>query len=462
MRKIISSFFILFAITNSIAQQVPNRSFEDWNIDHFDDLLYYFDSSNEGSHAIFKMTDAYEGNYSVKLQTHSTSTDTIPGFFINFDPESFTGGFPYTSHVDSVTFRYKANLIAQDSAIFLALFKNNQSVIGGKIIKIAADRNTNTWTRYSFPTDMPSNIQPDTLMLGVASSNAIDEIGMEPGSWIQIDDIQFIDNSGGTPNSIPNQGFEQWQDLDVEKPQDWFTSLEWDISTTPLSIEKITNVTDGNYAVKFENVITNSQDIIQGFMTNGVLDDNWPPTGGMVLNQTPLSVSYDILTNRVMNDECIIDLYFYNNGTLIYQDARSYSSNTVGYYHEVINIPSGIVTDALVMTFWNGEQPGSTMYIDNIVLEYTTGIDEYLEVLELQAFPVPTNDYLNFKLNVFKDANFLFNIYDLNGRQLLSKKLKLNSGETQFKIDISNLSSGTYIYKFITPKGQIAKKIIKK
>ncbi len=463
MKKTITFYMVLLSL-NLIAQQLPNNSFENWTTESFDDLNYYFDGSEEGNHNVFKDSDSYEGNYAIKMLTvEDNDEDLIAGFFINFNPDNFDGGIAYTSHVDSVKFHYKAHLIAQDSANFLAYFKKDGEIIGGKIIKLAADKNTDDWTEYSFATDMEAGVTPDTLLIGAASSNVLGDVDLEEGSWFMLDDIEMISNTLPEPDKIPNNDFEDWNTIEINHPEDFETSLQWQL--IPPSIVRIDNEsTDGQYSIKLINVLENTDEesrVISGLVTNGHITDSWPFPGGMALSEVPNSVSYDVKAKRAYNEAGGITFTFKKDGNEVYSNGKDYESDITDFIHEEIALDITEPVDTLVMQIWNGDIEGSELQIDNIELHYPLGIQNNMEISELKAFPVPAVNTLKFEIKSLKNSPLRIEITGMNGKKIIEKEFSLSSGTHQLNMDISQLPPGTYIYNIITGNNVIHKTFLK-
>jgi len=450
------------------SQQIDNRSFENWLQEQYVSLSHFMDSGDEGFPSISRETDAQHGNYSVKLQTSLVSNDTLYGFFINFDPDHFRGGDPYAQHVDSIVGYYKSGIVAQDTAWFLVQFKKIGVPVGSGLKAFTVLDNTNTWTKFKVDTNMPQGIVPDTLMIGAVSSNALNENpgldGVSDGSWLQLDNLKFY--SGGVEvTPVINNDFEDWDVRTIERPESFLTSLLFDITTNPLSVEKTTDATDGNYAIQLNTVLTMDNDTIGGMVTNAENTHVWPPTGGLPINVIPDSISYDIKVTRVngsADDTGSVNFNFRKNGNVLQDFGRSYNLNTVGYQHE--NIPINLVQtpDTLVFFAWNGKMPGSTMKIDNLYIHTnSSGIND-LTFERLIAFPNPTDDILHLRFYALKPENVNIRIFDMKGRQLIHKKLSNIQGQKDLIIDVSQLPLGNYIYSIATDKAKKSYVFIKR
>ncbi len=463
MKKII--LFIIMIGPWALFSQMPqisNNSFENWTNQIFKSLTDYRDSGDENYGDINQSTDAVDGQYSVKISSTLDENDEVAvGYFVNFDPDHFTGGIPYSQHVDSICGYYKAHLVAQDSALFLAIFKNNSSPIGGNIYKFAANQNTNNWTRFCYSTQMPAGMVSDTLMFGAASSNAIEEVGMENGSWIQFDSISLKSGNQLLP-PIPNYSFENWDERTISFPDDFDSSLKWDIQTNPLTIEKISNATSGNYAIKLNTVVTQDQDTIVGAITNGIIDD-WPFSGGLAINQIPNEISWDYKVHYAGHADFDpnVQFIFKLNGQEIGNFGRTYQNEVSVYQHESIPINLGTVPDTLQFNAFSGNFPGNSLSMDNIIMYYPAGITDNLNIQEMIAYPVPAKNSLNFKIKAIKKESISVEIIDLNGRLLIEKTFVLNQGANQIHLKTNTLPKGAYLYRIKDHSGMITKEFIK-
>ena len=455
------SLFGFYSIQYAQNPQITNHSFENWTDLSLKSLQDFRDSGDENYGIIEQSTDAVHGQYSVKLQTTELYGELAAGYFVNFDPDHFTGGVAYSQHVDSICGYYKAHLIAQDSALFLAILKNNGNPVGGGLFKFAADRNTNNWTRFCYPTHMPTGVVSDTLMFGAASSNAIDEIGMENGSWIQFDSISLKSGNQLLP-PMPNYSFENWDVRTVSYPDDFDSSLKWDINSTPLSVEKVTDATDGNYAVKLNTVVNQEQDTIVGAITNGIIDD-WPFSGGLALSQIPDAISWDYKVHYAghIDFDPNVQFIFKLNGQEIGYFGRTYQSDVNVYQHENMPINLTNVPDTLQFNAFSGNFPGNWLIIDNIIIDYPAGITDNLDIQQMLAYPVPTKDIIHLKITAKQPEQVQISLFDINGREVWTNKYDLQEGKNLIGINISQLPPGTYLYRLKAESGMVNKKFVK-
>lgn len=89
----------------------------------------------------------------------------------------------------------------------------------------------------------------------------------------------------------------------------------------------------------------------------------------------------------------------------------------------------------------------------------TTGIEEMDVILNISAYPNPTTDFLQLKIESEKMKNLSFQLYNINGKLLQNKKIT----GTESQINMTGLVSAIY-FVIVLSENQIVKsfKIIKK
>lgn len=99
---------------------------------------------------------------------------------------------------------------------------------------------------------------------------------------------------------------------------------------------------------------------------------------------------------------------------------------------------------------------GQVFYTSNIVVTgsvlqgvqqpyeiFPVGINEIDMNISLSVFPNPTSDYLTLSIDDFDNSNLSYQLYDMSGKLLQSKKLT----DMQTQIDMSNYEAAMYYVK---------------
>jgi hypothetical protein len=120
----------------------------------------------------------------------------------------------------------------------------------------------------------------------------------------------------------------------------------------------------------------------------------------------------------------------------------------------VVNLPLNYTGD-LSIIFENRGRYGQPIYLDNLLLEYSTEtIDELL--FDLKVYPIPTNNYLQVEIQSNQDI-LQYKMLDLTGR--IVKSGQLNQGSNLIQMD--ELSSGVFFIEIENSGELITRKVIK-
>ncbi len=77
-------------------------------------------------------------------------------------------------------------------------------------------------------------------------------------------------------------------------------------------------------------------------------------------------------------------------------------------------------------------------------------------------YPVSADEVLNLNIALQNDAQLSLVVYDIVGKRLIDKRLRLDAGSFTHSIDISTLTSGAYFVSLTTADGQrLVKRFLK-
>ncbi len=171
MKTFIDKFYIksstliiaIFVSLTSMAQDsIPNYSFEYW---YSPTIAHNWETTNiflpPGTAPCTRDTNAYNGNYAMKLKTIKMEDILIPGVATlgNVEINSVSGGVPFTNRPNSLSgFLMHPG---QDS-VFIAIqfFKNGQMIGGGSW---GTTDTIPSYAPFSVPIEFFSNENPDTM-----------------------------------------------------------------------------------------------------------------------------------------------------------------------------------------------------------------------------------------------------------------------------------------------------------
>lgn len=458
MRITISQIALFLAIV-SVAQNVPNGGFENWETEDYfvvDDWVSY------GKPA--RTTSANSGSYALKL-ANQTNSDGLyyPSSIYNVDWQG--GGvdkFPYDGDPLSMVFDAEYNLFAGDSAQLTSAFFEKGQWIGDATIKVTGS-SSGTYLTYSVPITWYSTSRtPDSVYIGMRSLTT--ETGNGPG-YITIDDFRF-ENIGNRTVEINNYDFENWTNQGVRYPTGWMpidlvAFEEWGGFLLNPSVVQNQQPFRGQSCLEIRN-FQSWNDIAEGFcFTGDTSSDAWRP-------QFPIDQKYQHLQGYYKlenggDDSAEISFNVFRAGNYLGEGKIRFGGTTNGwaffsipvtYYVDIV--PDSATIRAVASINQANNSPNTTLFLDELsfvnTLDNKVGIDENKTTTQ-KVFPNPFSDNIT-----ILGQEGSYTICTLLGEEVI--KGKTYSGETS--INLNTLQSGVYIIRLTnTSNQQWQKKIIK-
>ena len=81
---------------------------------------------------------------------------------------------------------------------------------------------------------------------------------------------------------------------------------------------------------------------------------------------------------------------------------------------------------------------------------YVVGVNELTEDMSLRVFPNPTSDNLSLEIENYNKEKYLYQLYDMQGKLLVSNQIVSN----QTLIQTNNLQSSTYFLHILNQQNQ--------
>jgi hypothetical protein len=454
---------ILFLIQfTANSQAIQNSGFENWFVKQFYAEPNQFASTNFASYLttgvanVIKTTDAHSGSFAVKLETIPSSEGNVAGaLFIGALGDGYVaGGTPYNERPDSVTGFVKYNVLDQDTANIILLFKKFGAPLGICFIQFTGSKNN--YARFSAPVQWLIPIIPPDSLATVITSSSIFSAPLA-GSTITVDDIGLIDAN----NPYPNNGFENWTEYSSEEPENWFTSNIFNLSVGSTSVIKTNDSYDGNFAIRIENTITLWGDTL-GSITNGTFGENGP-IGGMTLDSIPEIISGYYKYEPVGPDTAIVKmtLYHFNQNTGISEILEDKiiklpPASEYTYFEIESNYFSLPEPDTLNIAFgssnFNDDGAfvglGSTLYIDALEITYKphiVSVENHTAQDKVRFYPNPASETIYFEISDATKESIEVTFTDLRGTVFYNGKYNSSFGQKN-GIDVSYLAPGLYFY----------------
>jgi hypothetical protein len=441
------------------AQTIPNGGFENWNAASFETPTNYNGSSNYDAirkalpFNAGKVADPQQGSFAVQLQTVANSSDTMFGYFINGDPTSGAGGIPYSEHPVALTGFYKSNIPAGDTALILVFFKQ-----GGTLVSMDFGKFTgvnSTYTPFTMTLSIPISANPDSVIIGAASSNAFTWQGI-PGSMFQLDNISF---TGVTSQpALLNGSFESWDPHTIYLPAQW--AVDGD------TIFRTTDAHSGTYALELKTYLSEDNFVNSEMATNGTMPPNSGPVGGQPYSQmndtlygwykyTPAGTdNANILINLTQTGTNV------GGGNLTLVPAPSYT-----FFQ--LPISASVQPDTMLIQFRSSSgnpsfsNVGSTLKVDDIYLQSSPLTSPFswnaLGPVQLSPNPAAGGSCL-LEWSTRSAAPVTVTVADISGR-IISCDVTA-AGEKRFVIDTAVMSKGAYVVTLEQGGSRVSKKLV--
>lgn len=448
MKKLL--LILLLLQIKGYGQSIINGNFESWTTTPYEEPDGWYSSNlftlpEVGISNATKVTG--QSGSAIMLETEIIGSDTAGAYFTNTlgDPLSGEGGVPYSQMPTDITGYYKYNTVGNDTALLMVSFKSNGVSISFDIFKITGTQGT--FTAFSFPLNLLST--PDTVIIAAASSNLIDNIGVEDGSYLVLDELAFA--GSGITQPIPNGDFDNWTTLNFDLLNDWGVS--------GAGVAKTMDNYKGDYALTLQTIDYGGGDISASGITSGQYTDSSTVGGQPFTNMVDTLMGYyKYITSG--SDTAVINVSLYSNGTGTGWYEYYFTADTNYTYFE-IPINESTTPDTMRIDIASSKWPytnavdGSTLYLDELQLKsqpLTTGIISPISVKTKNlVYPNPVKESLTIKLNSgFTTASL--DIYDVAGRKVYAEVF---GQKNLVKLNTSFLDAGIYFYELRNADGTI-------
>lgn len=459
-RLFVFKILCVYFLSLNLAQVVPNGNFEQWTTVTYEYPTGYLRTSfyQEFYELDFltplgfeKSTNAYHGNYAVKLSTNIIGPHVFFGYLVNFIPEgnsnNWRGGLPITQKPTGIKGYYRGIFNNNDSAIIIVQFKQQNNVMGPYLFSIGTS--SLTYIPFSFTFDPPLPVVPDTVQIGFASSNPF--IGSpQHGTWIMIDSISFTGITA-QPTGM-NGSFENWTTDNLTKLNDWR------YYSYPDCIFRTIDAYHGNYALKLKNILNPNDPTsieIGSLGTGRWIQDPVDPNFYHLMKCSAFNKSSDTLVFAykyfpASNDSAKISLIFKLASDPYFYFWHSYQLSQANTY-TIVEFPFTLssqydsVCFMIENSLWyhnTSNYLNSELFIDRIFFKSQPAVSlpEIAKNKNIRLYPNPASELLNVEAdNIIKQIA----ITNIEGKQLH----EISVDEPKTSINISYLPPGNYLIK---------------
>jgi hypothetical protein len=445
MKKIILTIFAAITLNASFGQAFTNGGFENWNTSIFEYPQYYLSNSNYQllysgySSNATKVADAQSGSFAVNLLTTVIGPDTMFAYIANGDPGSMEGGIPYTQKPATLTGYYKCNIPVGDTAIFLVVFKESGLPVSMDIYKFAGTQSG--YAPFTLLLNIPALANPDTVIIGAASSNAFVFNGI-PGSMLQLDNISFT-GVLSQPAQL-NGSFETWNTNNIHKPDQWAIGGDTSFRTT--------DAASGAFAIEMTTEAFSSGSAGASYLTNGTFSSSFGPVGGRPYTATidTLFGKYKFIPNGIDSATVWINL---NNGGVPVGGSYVGLPPAATYTQFSIPFTAGSAPDTLLLVMGSSygdidiSNAGSQFYVDDLYLASqplsTPQISNWNAFGLIKVYPNPAAEFTNISWTNNNGGLTNITLNDAMGR-LVYENTVSGTGFLLNQINLGGLEKGNY------------------
>ena len=182
-----------------------------------------------------------------------------------------------------------------------------------------------------------------------------------------------------------------------------------------------------------------------------------------ITSVSPDSILVDNVSQVTIN--CLNTHFNTNNNTMVWltkgSDTIDASSVTI---NSTLQLIVSLNSYAAELGFWDlnirNNDDGHFILSEGIKIYETSGINEVLNIPNLNLYPNPCFDYLNISGQFPQNEFISIHIIDINGKEVF--RMNENSENLKsYSLNLSELINGIYFIQFSNNKGYISKKILK-
>lgn len=276
--------------------------------------------------------------------------------------------------------------------------------------------------------------------------------------------------AGFAQQGVPNGGFNSWSGI---KPNNWVTVNETTFMGNDTSAFKdMTSYVEGTASLRLETIKLNTNPFAAygipdtvGLAFTGAINFVGPSlTTGFAYSARPAELIFAHKYAPVGSDTAwaTVMLTKWNSTTMSADTVATglwltfTATNT--FTHQALPLiynpaMSSAYPDTAIILFSSSSyvapQVGSTLWIDNVVWNDWTGIEEVSESKVVNVYPNPSNETVNFSATA-DDAAYV-EVYDIAGRRLTELSIRNRRAE----LGAQDYVPGTYLYAILNHKREI-------
>lgn len=268
-----------------------------------------------------------------------------------------------------------------------------------------------------------------------------------------------------------NGDFEIWKDtLGYREPKGWFTLNQLSLFGIPESTTRDLDAHSGDYAAKLVTQANSFRDFPAVLSSGYILNDQGEPElerakVPFAMRPKNFSLFYKAMPGPGDSCSALVLLTRWNMaeqrtdtigfaGFFIKDSATSYTQIVAPFTYRSPLMPDSALL--LIASSANAfaPVPGSTLFIDDFMLGFETGVSEQANTLNnISVYPNPATDLLRIST---EETGFDVSLFDLQGRNVHTGM----SGQSQCEIGTGHLTAGVYLLEIRSARGVAHQKVV--
>ena len=136
-------------------------------------------------------------------------------------------------------------------------------------------------------------------------------------------------------------------------------------------------------------------------------------------------------------------------------------ASAADWRHESVYLFSLSGEQSVLVRFKGTSDYGNDIYIDNVNVVASLGVNEISNVSSVDIYPNPASDMANINFTLSETSNVTISLENIIGEEILKAELgNVSAHETLFPLNIDGISNGLYFVTVKTSKGAVTKKIV--
>lgn len=274
-------------------------------------------------------------------------------------------------------------------------------------------------------------------------------------------------------NAIPNPGFETWTSMgSYSDPDGWGTI--GDVSSGFLvTASKATAAGDfhgGTAAAKLQTK-SSFAGTAPGMLATGTINQQTQAVdGGVAFNLRPVAVTGWFKYTPVSIDTASVDVTLSKwNTTTLQRDvvghAKFWSNTTTSSYTqftEAFTYSSSDVPDTMVVIILSSNphltsaNANSTLFIDDLAFDMSTGVSEHNSDASLTVYPNPNAGSFNIAFNTKVNDTYKIELRNALGQLVYQEIIPYTSGEYTKQMDVNQYGKGIYTMSMVNAAGTVS------